>query len=242
MATPKGQKQKKKFSFLHKVIAGCFVGLAIGCSVIATIVITHYSDKKPEIVEIKTPQQIEAEKIAKAKLAENTATWETYHCNLMHRYYKGSEIEIPMGELLGLNSKASEDDIEDRCAELLPTVRLMGGLPSSRPQQDNYVVCEGFELLLPGAGNLTIRPTIFDLKYKTVRYGPKDNPTSYEQEMLPGQSVRIGEYFPVVAQAGDRCVVVSIRRLRGGGLAAKILRTISPPTTSPPTTKSFLKT
>ena len=224
MAAPQGQEQKKKLTLLHKIIIACVIGLAVGGGVIAAIVIPHFSDDKPELVEIKTPEQLEAERIARAEQAEKAATWETYHCNLMHRYYKGSESDLPLGELLGLDGKADEGDIEDRCAELLPTVRLMGGLPSSRPQQDNFIVCDGFELLLPGAGDLTIRPTIDDLKYKAVRYGTKGDPTSHEQKMEPEQSVRIGEYAPLVAQADDRCVVVSVRRPFGVGIPAKILR------------------
>ena len=233
MAAPKGQEQKKKLSWLHKVVIACVIGFGIGSGVIAAIVIPHFADNKPEAVEIKTPEQIEAEKIAKAKQAEGAATWETYHCNLMYRYYKGPENELPLGELLGLSSKASADDIEGRCAELLRSVRLMGGLPSSRPQQDNFVVCDGFELLLPGAGDLTIRPAPEDLKHNVVRYGPKGDPEAYEQEMTLDQSVRIGEYAPIVTKADDRCVVVAVRRSRGAGIAAEILRVNAGPAPKP---------
>ena len=233
MAAPKGPQQKKKLSLLHKVIIACVIGFGIGSSVIAAIVIPHFAGKGSGSAEIKTPEQIKAEMIAQAKRAEETATWETYHCNLMHRYFEGNDGEIPIAELLGLDSTASEGDIESRCAELLSTVRLMGGLPSSRPQQDNFVVCDGFELLLPGAGDLTIRPAPEDLKHNVVRYGPKGDPEAYEQEMTLDQSVRIGEYAPIVTKADDRCVVVAVRRSRGAGIAAEILRVNAGPAPKP---------
>ena len=231
------KKKKKKVGFVRYLIFVCIGGLALGGAGIAALVIPEFMDQ-PEVVELKTPEQIAAGKQALADTAEKEATWQNYHCNLLHRYYKGPEDDLPQAELIGLDISATAGDIEDRCQELLPAVRTMAGLPSSRPQQDNYIICEGFEFLLRGGGALTIRPTREDLARSMVRYGAGAGEINHEQKLVDGQTIRVGEYVPIITQADDQCVIVGVRRLRGvGGIPGSIVRTAD---TTPPK-KSFLR-
>jgi hypothetical protein len=238
MKAAQGKGEKKKSGFVRNLIYVCIVGLALGGAGIAAIVIPEFTKNKPVVVELKTAEQIAAEKVALAEAAEKDATWENYHCNLLHRYYKGPEDDLPQAELIGLGTMATEDEISDRCQQLLPAVRIMAGLPSSRPQQDNYVICEGFEFLLRGGGDLTIRPTRHDLARSVVMYGGKSGEMNYEQKLVEGQTIRVGEYVPIVTQADDQCVIVGVRRLRGvGGIPGSIVRTAD----SPQIRKSFFR-
>lgn len=242
MKAAKDKGERKKSSFVGYLIIVCVVGLALGGAGIAAIVVPHFMKNQPVVVELKTPEQIAAEKQALADAAEKEATWENYHCNLLHRYYKGPEDDLPQAELIGLGALATADEISDRCQDLLPAVRVMAGLPSSRPQQDNYIICEGFEFLLRGGGDLTIRPTREDLARSVVMYGGKGGEMSYQQKLVEGQTIRVGEYVPIVTQADDHCVIVGVRRLRGvGGIPGSIVRTSGTPTAPTQVKKSFFR-
>ena len=156
--------------------------------------------------------------------SERSATWQTYHCDLFRRYYEGLESDPPVAELLGLSSDAGEKEIRDRCKEFLPAVKLMGGWPSSKPQQDNFVVCDGFEFVLRDAGNLVIRPTAADLENRQVAYGILGRKLT-RLDLIEGFSVGLDNYAPIVTQAGDRCVIVAITRAgRLRKIAGRIVR------------------
>ena len=224
----KKQKPKKKQSkFVVKVVLGCIGGLVIAVGVwLAVVVPTLMKEAPPEpevVVEI-TSEQLAKEREKLAEEAEESATWQTYHCDLFGRYYEGPESDPPVAELIGLSGDADEKKIKGRCKELLPAVKLMGGWPNSQPQQDNMVVCEGFEFVLRDAGNLVIRPTMADLANNQVAYGIIGRKLT-KLDLVEGFSVGLSNYAPIVTQAGDRCVIVSmVRAGRLRNVAARIIR------------------
>ena len=193
---------------------GCIAGLLVAVGAWLAIVVPTLMDKtpepEPEVVEL-TPDQIAKAKVKQAELEEESATWQTFHCDLFRRYYEGLESDPPVAEILGLSSDASDREMRARCKELLPAVKLMGGWPNSTPQQDNFVVCEGFEFVLRDAGNLVIRPTAADLANSQVAYGIIGRKLT-KLALIEGFSVGLSNYAPIVTQAGDRCVIVSMTR------------------------------
>ncbi|MBL6927945.1 MAG: hypothetical protein ISR44_02130 [Rhodospirillales bacterium] len=168
--------------------------------------------------------EIALRKAEREKEAEATANWQNYHCNFFHKYYDGDEVEFPLGELLGLAADADQDAIEERCEELLPAVRFLGGWPTSRPKQDNIVVCDGFKFIIKGGVPVEITPTRENLAQGVVAYGLGKEETR-TQAIQKGQTTRVGRFAPLVVQADDRCVVVGVRRLpRGGAVAGRVVR------------------
>ncbi len=131
---------------------------------------------------------------------------------------------MPLGEILGLGAGAEKEAITKRCRELLPTVRLLGGWPNSRPQQDNIVVCDGFRFILKGGLPLAITPRREGLAKGVVHFrlgGDKIN----THEMQVGQPTTIGPYSPLVVQADEQCVIIAAPRVgRKAAVPGRVVR------------------
>lgn len=164
------------------------------------------------------------EKELRAAEAEKEATWKNFHCNLLHRYYDGPEADLPLPELIGLDKDADDAAVRKRCEELLPSVKVLGGWPTSKPQQDNFVVCDGFRYILGGSFTVSILPTRAGLKKNEVSYsaGTEEYVT---QATTIGQPTALGRYSIFIVQADDRCVVVAAQRLgRARKIGGRIVR------------------
>ena len=214
-------------SFTVKVVLSCVGVLLVSVAAWLAIVVPTLlepAEPEPEVVLILTPEQIAKAKQLRAELEEESATWQTFHCDLFRRYYEGVESDPPVAEIIGLSEGASDREIRPRCKELLPAVKLMGGWPTSQPQQDNFVVCAGFEFVLRDAGNLVIRPSVADLANGQIAYGIIGR-SHTNLDLVGGFSVGLDNYAPIVTQAGDRCVIVSmVRAGRLRNVAGRIIR------------------
>jgi len=205
--------------------------LVVSCVVIIAAAVSGWlylalpePDENEGIPIALSVDEVALRKAEREKEAEATANWQNYHCNLFHKYYEGDEVEFPLGELLGLAADAGQDAIEERCEELLPAVRYLGGWPTSRPKQDNIVVCDGFKFIIKGGIPVEITPTRENLAQGLVAYG-LGKEESRTQAIQKGQTTRVGRFAPLVVQADDRCVVIGVRRLlRGGEVAGRVIR------------------
>ncbi|MBC8159486.1 MAG: hypothetical protein H8E94_09170 [Alphaproteobacteria bacterium] len=213
---------KKPDKLVRNIVLSCAGTLTVALSVWMVIAL-------PELMkhfEPPPPPPLTAEQIIeqKAKESERTASWQNYHCNLFHLYYDGEEAEVPLGEVLGLGAGAAEQAITDRCRELLPVVRALGGWPTSRPQQDNIVVCEGFRFILNGNVPLAITPRRESLTNGVVDVGMGDSELRTHNVYM-GQGTRIDRYAPLVVQADDQCVVVATLRVgRKAAVSGRVVR------------------
>ena len=170
------------------------------------------------------PEEIARDKEEQIKEAEKTATWQNAHCKLLPAYYQGPEAEVPLAELVGLSADADEVRIQERCAELLPAIHLLGGWPTAKPQQDNFVVCTGFRFELTGNFAFSVRVTPESLAAGTILYGRPGNEI-HSQKVSTDTAVGIGTYTPVVVRADDRCVAIGIERAgRRRAIPGRILR------------------
>jgi len=197
--------------------------LAVGVIVWLVIAIPELqkSSGPPAPLSIEDIAQQNEQRVTEA---EKTANWQNYHCNLFHLYFDGDEIPSPLGELLGLSANADQPAIEKRCREHLPTVRLLGGWPTSRPQQDNIVVCDGFRFILKGGVPVAITPTRKSLAQGVVFYGLGEDQT-YSQAIDTGQPTAIGRFAPIIIQADEQCIVVGVMRLgRTAAVSGRVVR------------------
>lgn len=195
------------------------IGLGIG---IGVVLLSPGPDDKTE--PVRTPEEIARDKEEQIKEAEKTATWRNAHCKLLPAYYQGPEADVPMTELVGLPADADEEQVQDRCAQILPAVHHLGGWPTAKPQQDNFLVCTGFRFELTGNFAFSVRVTPESLAANTVLYGRPGNEI-HSQRISTDTAVGIGNYTPVVVQADDRCVVIGVERVgRRRAIPGRILR------------------
>jgi len=199
--------------------------LLIAMGTVATLIfVERKKDTAEEVPPPLTAEQLADEKERLAEEAEKTATWETFHCNLLHRYYDGAESSVPIAELVGISPDADPQTIKDRCVDLLPAVKRMGGWPNGRPAMDNFVVCEGFEFVLRGSAAIRVIPTREDIGAGRVVYAFPSGDT-FTQDLVDGQAVRLGQYVPLVTAADDHCVIVgSLRYGRKRHISGSIAR------------------
>ena len=220
---PVDAKPKSKLKLY--TILGCVGFLVISVGIWLVIALPFLMGWSPEPVKELSAEEIALQRELEAQEAEKSATqpwssWETYH-----RYYGGSEDDIPRAEIVGLPADADAAAVKARCRELLPAVRLMGGWPSDRRQWDNFVVCEGFDFVLEGKGNLTVRPSSEDLGNNEVAYGVPGK-WFRKQELVEGHTRKVGEFVPLVTRADDRCVIVGVGRSgRKRAIWGRIVRT-----------------
>ena len=200
-----------KSRFILYTVLGCAGVLVLAVGLWLAVVLPEFMKGSSQPVDTRSAEEIALEKEMKLKEVEKTATWETFHCDLMHKYYAGPENELPLAEIVGLSSDADEAAVRARCRELLPAVRQMGGWPSDRNPWDNYVVCEGFEFTLKKSGNLTVRPAAQDLGNNEVAYGVPGK-WFRKQKLVEGYTRKTGKFVPLVTQANDRCVIVGVPR------------------------------
>ena len=214
-------------SFTVKVVLSCVGVLLVSVSAWLAIVVPTFmepSEPEPEVVLILTPKQIAKAKQLRAEQEEESATWQTYHCDLFRRNYEWVESDPPVAEIIGHSEGASDREIRTRCKELLPAVKLMGGWPASQPQQDNFVVCVGFEFVLRDAGNLVIQPSVADLANGQIAYGIIGR-SHTTLDLVDGFSVGLDNYAPIVTEAGDRCdIVFMVRAGRFRNVSGRIIR------------------
>lgn len=233
-----GDKKKRRLSFKQYLLIVCGIGLVIGLSVIGIIVVPELNKKKgqptaEELAAAAAQQKsaaeaaLAAEKERIAAEAEAKATWQNFHCNLMARYYKGQESTPPLAELIGISRNANEVAIHERCEELLPSVKMMGGWPNDQTAQDNFVVCVGFELILKGSMAFVIRPTREDLARGHVGYGQGAGENLKTQEVFKDHTVKLESFTPLVLQADDRCVIVASWRTGRKRAIAGMLRRVN---------------
>ncbi len=203
----------------------CLGLLVLGVGIGAVVVFTS-PDPQGEAQEepVRSAEEIAREKEELIKEAEKTATWRNAHCKMMHAYYQGPEPDLPQAELVGLPAGADDDAVQERCAELLDAVRLLGGWPTAKPQQDNFVVCTGFRFELTGTFAFSVRVTPESLAAGTILYGRPGNEI-HSQEVSTDTGIGIGTYTPVIVRADDSCVVVGVKRLgRRRAIPGRILR------------------
>jgi len=184
--------------------------LGLGLAIIASVMFSDDATRA-KLVPIEEPEDPAADRETVAAEAERTATWQTYHCNLLHRYYDGPEEVLPIAELLGFADGENDEAVKARCREFLAPVQRMGGWPSGQPQQDNFVVCAGFAFVLRGMVPLSVAPDPDDLKSGYVAYGTPGAWTR-TQRLVSGHPVRLGHYAVRITQANDRCVIVAAER------------------------------
>lgn len=221
----KKDNAKPKSRFILYIILGCAGILVLAVGLWLAVVLPEFMKESARAVDMRSAEEIALEKEMKLKAVEETATWESFHCDLMHKYYSGPEEEIPLAEIIGLSSDAEGAAVRARCGELLPAVRLMGGWPSDRNPWDNFVVCEGFDFILKASRDLTIRPTAEDLRNNEVAYGIPDM-WFRKQKLAEGYTRKTGEFAPLITQADDRCVIVGVPRPgRSRGIWGSIVRT-----------------
>ncbi len=226
LTSQKGSNQL--FQFLPKLIRyGLFfclgTTLAVGVTVWLVIAIPELQKRSGPPAPLSN-QEIALQNEQRIKEAEKTASWQNYHCNLYHLYFEGDDIQLPLGELLGLALNADQPAIEKRCQGLLSTVRLLGGWPTSRPQQDNIVVCEGFRFILKGNVPLAITPTRKSLAQGVVFFGLGEE-QSYSQAIHAGQPTSVGRFAPIIVQADEQCIVVGVPRLgRAAAVSGRVVR------------------
>lgn len=218
--------ETKKFGVVQYVLVACVLLLLLGVGVIATIVVTERSPDAAAVAPPKTIAELLAEREAAAEEAEKTATWQTFHCNLLYRYYDGPEPGLPVAELLGIDPAADQSTVDARCKAILPQIEAMGGWPTGRPAQDNFVVCDGFEFVLSGKAAIRVRPRREDLAENQVAYAV-GNGQSRMQALIDGHAVRLGQYVPTVIRVDDRCIVVaSLRYGRKRAISGRIVRAV----------------
>lgn len=217
--------ETKKIGVMARLVIFLVVVLIVAIGTMVTLVLIER--KREAALRVPPPptqEELKAERERLAEEAEQTATWETFHCNLLHRYYQGAETSVPIAELIGIAPDADPDLIEDRCVGLLPAVKRMGGWPNGRPAMDNFVVCEGFEFVLRGTSAIRVAPTREDLAAGKVVYSFPGG-QSFTQDLVDGQAVRLGQYVPLVTAADDRCVIVgSLRYGRKRHISGSIVR------------------
>ncbi len=219
MPNQKSQKEKpkKKRGVFGALLIILFAFLGIGLAVVAYTVITEPEREKNKVAKQLTPEQIAAEQKKIAKQMEKAATRETFHCNLLYRYYDGPEPKLPLAELVGLPPHSTEDRISSRCAELFPAVKLMGGWPISEAPQDNFIVCEGFKVVISRAQKLTITPTRADLSRGKVSYAIPGKWALMESIARDYARRLPSEFVPLVMQVDDRCILVGLARTKKTG-------------------------
>ena len=221
---PVGTKKPKSRLMLYAIV-GCMGVLVLVVGLWLAVALPQLMKGSSEPVPQLTAEELAREKELKAKEAEKSASWENYHCNLMYKYYSGPEDDLPLAELVGLSLNADEAAVRERCRELLPAVRLMGGWPSDRRQWDNFVTCEGFDFVLQKSGNLTVRPAAEDLGNNEVAFGVPGK-WFRKQKLVEGHTRKVGEFIPLVTQAGDRCVIVGVPRSgRSKAIWGRLVRT-----------------
>ena len=214
-----------KSRFVMYTVLGCVGFLLLAVGIWLAVVLPELNKGTSQPIDARSAEEIALEKEMKLKEVEETATWESFHCDLMHKYYSGPEEEIPLAEIIGLSSDAEEGAVRARCGELLQAVRQMGGWPSDRHPWDNFVICEGFEFILKNSGNLTIRPTAEDLGNNEVAYGFPGK-WFHKQKLVDGYTRKTGDYVPLITQADDRCVIVgAVRPGRSRAIGGSIVRT-----------------
>ena len=204
-------------------IFACLGILVVGVGIWLAIVIPEFQ-KRAAPVPVRSPEEIARDKEARVKEAEKTATWQNAHCKLLHAYYDGTEPDLPLAELIGLPADADDARIEERCGKLLDAVHHLGGWPTAKPQQDNFVVCTGFRFELTGSFPFSVRVTPESLAADTVLFGRPGNEI-HTQKILPENAVAIGSYTPVIVRANDDCVVIGEKRLgRRRAIPGRIVR------------------
>ena len=101
--------------------------LGLGLAIIASVMFSDDATRA-KLVPIEEPEDPAADRETVAAEAERTATWQTYHCNLLHRYYDGPEEVLPIAELLGFADGENDEAVKARCREFLAPVQRMGGM------------------------------------------------------------------------------------------------------------------
>ena len=235
----KRRPRKKGFGFIPRLVLALILGLGIGMAVIGVIVVPEFqrkeaakgpqteADRRAEEEKRKKAEakRLRNENINLARKWEGPATQMTYHCKYLDQYFKEAG-DLPEAELLGLAKGAGQVEVWKRCDELYGFVRMMGGWPSSDRPQDNFIVCEGFNLVVTGAGRLdvSLMPRSEDLVQGKLSYGvpgqwtrKQDIPTGYAQVMH--------QLAPLVTRIDGRCIVASLPRSRKTGkILGKIVR------------------
>lgn len=233
-ASKGAKKSRKKLTVTQWVLIACGGVAVVGGIIVAAILFLFSGDKKeeepeipPEKVEEMRRKAIKDQRETLSKQMEFGATWQDYHCRLMGRYYAfpGDDVDLPLALLLGLEPGASQEAIDARCDALLPTVRLMGGWPNEQRAQDNIPVCEGVEFRLRGKLALRVRPKAADLRQGQVAMSI-DGKTYQKQRIYKDRSTSLAQYTPIIAQADDRCVIISAPRVGKAGKVAGSLRRI----------------
>lgn len=205
-------------------IVACLGGIALGIGAWLAIVIPELQKQGGAQATVKSAEDVARERLERIKEAERTATWQNAHCKLLHAYYVGEEPGLPQAELLGLNAEADKGQIQQRCETLLAPIHLLGGWPTGKPQQDNFVVCVGFRFELISGFAFSIKPTPESLAAGNVLYGVPGKET-HSQKIYQEQAISIGGYTPLVVQADDKCVIVGIERVgRRRAIEGRILR------------------
>ena len=222
---PPKEKPKKKRGVFRLLFIILFAVLGIGLAVVGFLVITELETGENKDAKQPTPEQIAAEQKKLAKKMEKTATRETFHCNLLYQYYDGPEPKLPLAELVGLSLDSTEDKISARCAELFPTVKLMGGWPISETPQDNFIVCEGFQVVVPRRENLTITPTRADLARGRVSYGVPGK-WSLKEYIAKDYARRLSIPVLFVVQVDGRCILVGLSRTKTSRQILGIIRRV----------------
>lgn len=213
-------------SRLHRyAILSCLGLLVIGVGVWLAIVIPdrlRHAALEPQ----RSPEEIAREREARVKEAEKTATWQDAHCKMLYAYYQGPEPDLPLAELLGMSADADEVRVKRRCTDLLAAVRLLGGWPTAKPQQDNFVVCTGFRFELTGSFRMSVRITPVSLATDEILFGVPGEET-HRQTIFSHYAVAIGSYLPMVVRADDGCVAIGVRRMgRRRDIPGRIVRDV----------------
>ncbi len=198
------------------IIAVVFSLALLGGGLGALLFIAGDGEKKEEAAPVVTAEEereallkeIEKERRKNAKNAKEEASWQTYHCAYMHDYYAfhEDERELRLAELLGLKPWATKKEIAKRCREILPSVKLMGGMPGVGQGQDNIVVCEGVKFRLNGNVRLTVIPRKKDLVQGKVGY-IMSGKTRF-QKVYRDHTVKLAKLIPLILQVDDRCVMI----------------------------------
>ncbi|NQU57378.1 MAG: hypothetical protein HQ513_09090 [Rhodospirillales bacterium] len=223
------RKRKRKRNFTGVLIPFLSAVLIMGVAAAGLFVISSpetgkNGDEKPPTL-MQRAEQLKAEQKKIAEQMEKTATERTFHCNLLYRYYKGSEPKLPLAELVGLSRYSSEEKITSRCAEFFPAVKLMGGWPTSETAQDNFIVCAGFQVVVPRVNNLTITPIRIDLARGKVSYSVPGK-WVLKEEIKKKYARRLSRLAPLVLQVDSRCILVGLPRTKKAGQILGIIRRV----------------
>jgi len=219
------RKRKRKGNFTGVLIAFLSAALIMGVTVAVIFLLLKPETEERGEAAPPTPEQISAEQKIIAEQMEKTATQRTFHCNLLYRYYKGSEPKLPLAELVGLFRGSTEKEISKRCKELYTAAKLMGGWPNSETAQDNFIVCVGFKVVVPRVENLNITPTRIDLARGEVSYGVPGK-WVLKEDISKKYARRLSRFAPLVLQVDSRCILVGLPRTKKAGQILGIIRRV----------------